>query len=156
MNKLRRLIIKGSMAAGTLGVAAGAGLLVPTRVLAAWPDKAFGQKKMEDALAILLGSGEMTESGDINIKAPDIAENGAVVPVTVTAEMAGVESITIAAPNNPAPLVASFDLGSGAHGYASTRIKMGKSGDVIAVVKANGKLYTAKKGVKVTIGGCGG
>lgn len=78
------------------------------------------------------------------------------VPVTVTAAMAGVESITIAAPNNPAPLVASFDLADGAHGYASTRIKMGKSGDVIAVVKADGKLYTAKKGVKVTIGGCGG
>ena len=156
MNELRRLIIKGSVTAGTLGVAVGAGLLVPGRVLAAWPDKAFGQKKMEDALSTLLGSAEMAESAEISIKAPEIAENGAVVPVTVTAAMAGVESITIAAPNNPAPLVASFDLADGAHGYASTRIKMGKSGDVIAVVKADGKLYTAKKGVKVTIGGCGG
>lgn len=156
MNELRRLIIKSSVAAGTLGVAMGAGLLLPTRVLAAWPDKAFGQKNMDEALATLLGSGEMAESAEIKIKAPEIAENGAVVPVTVTANMAGVESITIAAPNNPAPLVASFDLAGGAHGYASTRIKMGKSGDVIAVVKAGGKLYTAKKGVKVTIGGCGG
>lgn len=156
MNELRRLIIKGSMAAGTLGVAVGAGLLTPGSVLAAWPDKAFGQKKMEDALSALLGSAEMSESADISIKAPEIAENGAVVPVTVTVAMAGVESITIAAPNNPAPLVASFDLADGAHAYASTRIKMGKSGDVIAVVKAGGQLYTAKKGVKVTIGGCGG
>lgn len=156
MNELRRLIIKGSVAAGTLGVAMGAGLLVPTRVLAAWPDKAFGEKKMDDAISTLLGSGEMTESAEISIKAPEIAENGAVVPVTVTAAMAGVESITIAAPNNPSPLVASFDLADGAHGYASTRIKMGKSGDVVAVVKAGGKLYTAKKEVKVTIGGCGG
>lgn len=156
MNKLRRLIIKGSMAAGTLGVAMSAGLLMPTTVLAAWPAKAFGAKDMTEGLATLLGSSDMAESGDIKIKAPDIAENGAVVPITVTADMAGVESITIAAPNNPAPLVASFDLANGAHGYASTRIKMGKSGDVIAIVKANGKLYTAKKGVKVTIGGCGG
>jgi sulfur-oxidizing protein SoxY len=156
MNELRRLIIKGSVAAGTLGVAVGAGLLVPTSVLAAWPDKAFGAKEMDDAISTLLGSGGMTESAEINIKAPEIAENGAVVPVTVTATMAGVESITIAAPNNPSPLVASFDLADGAHGYASTRIKMGKSGDVVAVVKAGGKLYTAKKEVKVTIGGCGG
>lgn len=156
MNRLRRLILKGSMAAGTLGVAAGAGLLVPTQVLAAWPKEAFGQKTLDDALSTLLGSGEMTESADVNIKAPEIAENGAVVPVTVTAGMGDVESITIAAPNNPAPLVASFDFGPGAHGYASTRIKMGKSGDVIAVVKAGGKLYSAKKSVKVTIGGCGG
>lgn len=156
MNEIRRMIIKGSVAAGTLGVAMGAGLLLPTRALAAWPDQAFGQKKLDDALSSLLGSSEMAESADIKIKAPEIAENGAVVPVTVTAGMPGVESITIAAPNNPAPLVASFDLAEGAHGYASTRIKMGKSGDVVAVVKAGGKLYTAKKSVKVTIGGCGG
>ncbi len=156
MNELRRLIIKGSVAAGTLGVAMGAGLLMPTQALAAWPKKAFGEKKMDEALNALLGSSDTTDSGDIKIKAPEIAENGAVVPVTVTADIAGVESITIAAPNNPSPLVASFDLADGAHGYASTRIKMGKSGDVVAVVKAGGKLYTAKRSVKVTIGGCGG
>ncbi|AKH21645.1 thiosulfate oxidation carrier protein SoxY [Sedimenticola thiotaurini] len=156
MNELRRLIIKGSVAAGTLGVAMGAGLLMPTQALAAWPKQAFGEKKMDQALTALLGSSDTTESADIKIKAPEIAENGAVVPVTVTADMAGVESITIAAPNNPSPLVASFDLADGAHGYASTRIKMGKSGDVVAIVKANGKLYTGKKNVKVTIGGCGG
>lgn len=156
MNELRRLIIKGSVAAGTLGVALGAGLLMPTQALAAWPKKAFGEKKMDDALNALLGSSDTTDSADIKIKAPEIAENGAVVPVTVTANIDGVESITIAAPNNPSPLVASFDLADGAHGYASTRIKMGKSGDVVAVVKAGGKLYTAKKSVKVTIGGCGG
>ncbi|MCW8908545.1 MAG: thiosulfate oxidation carrier protein SoxY [Sedimenticola sp.] len=156
MNNLRRLILKGSMAAGTLGVAAGAGLLVPSQALAAWPKEAFGQKTLDGALSVLLGSDEMGESADVSIKAPEIAENGAVVPVTVTASMANVESITIAAPNNPAPLVASFDFASGAHGYASTRIKMGKSGDVIAIVKADGKLYSARKNVKVTIGGCGG
>ena len=156
MNKLRRLILKGSMAAGTLGVAAGAGLLVPGQVLAAWPKEAFGQKTLDEALSKLLGGSEMSESAEVKIKVPEIAENGAVVPVTVTAGMANVESITIAAPSNPAPLVASFDFTQGAHGYASTRIKMGKSGDVIAIVKADGKLYSARKNVKVTIGGCGG
>ena len=152
----RRILLKGSLAAGALGVAVGAGLLAPGRVLAAWPQKAFESKTLPDTLQALMGSGSAEESGDINIKAPDIAENGAVVPVTISTSIAGAESIALIAINNPAPLVASYDLGEGTEGFVSTRIKMGKSGDVIAVVKADGKLYTAKKGVKVTIGGCGG
>jgi sulfur-oxidizing protein SoxY len=78
------------------------------------------------------------------------------VPVTITTSIADAESISIIASNNPVPLVANFILGKGAAGFASTRIKMGKTGDVIAVVKAGGKLHSAKKEVKVTIGGCGG
>lgn len=156
MNKLRRVILKGAMAGGSLGVAAAAGLLVPGSVLAAWSKEAFEAKASADALNGLLGMSDHTESADIKVKAPDIAENGAVVPITVTTGLADVESITLLAPNNPQPLVASFNLSNGAHGYASTRIKMGKSGDVIAVVKAGGKLHSAKKEVKVTIGGCGG
>ena len=152
----RRIFLKGSMAASVLGVAAGAGLLTPSAVLAAWPESAFKAKSIGDAMKALTGSDAMEESGDIKVKAPDIAENGAVVPISVTTSISGVESISIIASNNPSPLVASFTLGAGAQGYASTRIKMGKSGDVVAVVKAGGKLYSAKKGVKVTIGGCGG
>ena len=152
----RRVFLKGSLAVSTLGVAVGAGLLAPTAVLAAWNDKAFASKDVSGALDALLGSNATEESGDIKIKAPDIAENGAVVPITISTGMAGVESIALLAPNNPSPLVANFSLGEGVHGYASTSIKMGKSGDVVAVVKAGGKLYTAQKGVKVTIGGCGG
>ncbi|MET0094148.1 MAG: thiosulfate oxidation carrier protein SoxY, partial [Sedimenticola sp.] len=109
-----------------------------------------------DALNALLGSSDMADSGDIKIKAPDIAENGAVVPITVSTGMAGVESISIIAANNPVPLVASFNMGEGAQGFVSTRIKMGKTGDVVAVVKAGGKLLSNRKEVKVTIGGCGG
>ncbi|MEW8186961.1 MAG: thiosulfate oxidation carrier protein SoxY, partial [Candidatus Thiodiazotropha endolucinida] len=90
------------------------------------------------------------------VKAPDIAENGAVVPITVETGMEGVESISIIASNNPVPLVANFVMGTGATGFVSTRIKMGKTGDVLGVVKAGGKLHSAKKEVKVTIGGCGG
>jgi len=152
----RRVFLKGSLAASAMGAAVGAGLLTPQAVLAAWPKAAFESKKVEDSLNSLMGSGLTGASNDISIKAPDIAENGAVVPVTVSTTIAGVESIAILAEKNPSPLAASFDLGKGAQGFVSTRIKMGKTGDVIGVVKAGGKLYAARKGVKVTIGGCGG
>jgi sulfur-oxidizing protein SoxY len=102
-----------------------------------------------------MGSSGMEESGDIKIKAPDIAENGSVVPVTISTGLSNVESITILAESNGTPLVGSFDL-SGAEAYVSTRIKMAKTGNVIAVVKSGGKMYSGKKEVKVTIGGCGG
>ncbi|HHH39254.1 MAG TPA: thiosulfate oxidation carrier protein SoxY [Sedimenticola sp.] len=155
-NRRRRIFLKGSLGASALGVAIGSGLLSPRAALAAWPEKAFEAKKVPDALKALAGSDRLTESSEIKIKAPDIAENGAVVPVTVSSDIEGIESISIIAVNNPAPLIASFELGEGAEGFISTRIKMGKTGDVVAVVKANGKLYSARKEVKVTIGGCGG
>ena len=152
----RRIFLKRSLAAGTVGVAAATGLLAPQQVLAAWNKAAFEAKDLPGALNALLGSSDMSESADIKVKAPDIAENGAVVPITVDAGMEGVESIAVVASNNPVPLVANFVMGPGATGFVSTRIKMGKTGDVIGVVKAGGKLYSAKKEVKVTIGGCGG
>jgi sulfur-oxidizing protein SoxY len=152
----RRIFLKRSLAAGSVGVAAATGLLVPQRVLAAWNKAAFESKELPAALNALLGTSDMTESADIKVKAPDIAENGAVVPITIDTSIEGVESIAIIASNNPVPLVANFIMGPGAAGFVSTRIKMGKTGDVIGVVKAGGKLYSAKKEVKVTIGGCGG
>jgi sulfur-oxidizing protein SoxY len=152
----RRIMLKGTLAAGAIGIAAGAGLLSPRAVLAAWSADAFNATTVDAAIKGLLGSDLLEDSGKIKIKAPDIAENGAVVPVSVTAELEGVESISIIADKNTTPLTASFDLGTGAEAYVSTRIKMGKTANVIAVVKAGGKLYTAKKEVKVTIGGCGG
>lgn len=152
----RRIFLQGSLAAGVLGAAATAGLLVPRRVLAAWPEKAFDAKQVDEALTALMGSTASQASDKIDIKAPDIAENGAVVPVAVTVDLPGVTSISIIAEKNPSPLVASFELASGTEAYVATRIKMGKTSNVIALVKANGKLYSAKKEVKVTIGGCGG
>jgi len=149
-------MLKGTLAAGAIGFVAGAGLLSPRALLAAWSDNAFKATTSSDALNALLGSDSTEDSGKIKIKAPDIAENGAVVPVSVTAELDGVDSISILADKNATPLTASFDLGPGAEAYVSTRIKMGKTANVIAVVKAGGKLYSAKKEVKVTIGGCGG
>jgi sulfur-oxidizing protein SoxY len=103
-----------------------------------------------------MGVSSASASDAIKIKAPDIAENGAVVPVSISTEMADVESIALLAEGNNSPLVATFMMGAGGVPDVSTRIKMGKTSDVIAVVKAGGKLHSARKSVKVTIGGCGG
>ena len=152
----RRTFMKGTLAGSTVAIAVSAGLLSPRAVLAAWPKSAFDAKNVQDALSGLLGSADTSPSGDIQIKAPDIAENGAVVPVSVTTSIAGISSIAILAEKNGSPLAANFELASNAKGFVSTRIKMGKTSDVIAVVKAGGKAYSARKNVKVTIGGCGG
>ncbi|MEN8106656.1 MAG: thiosulfate oxidation carrier protein SoxY [Pseudomonadota bacterium] len=151
----RRTFLKGSVATSAIGMAVSAGLLTPRMVLAAWPKAAFEASTVDDALSGLFGSTTLTGSDKIKIKAPDIAENGAVVPVSVTTDLAA-ESISIIAEKNTSPLAASFILGSGTEGYVSTRIKMGKTASVIAVVKSGGKLYSTGKEVKVTIGGCGG
>ena len=152
----RRIFLKRSLAASAVGIAAGAGLLAPQQLIAAWNKDAFEAKDIPSALNALLGSGTAEPSEAIKIKAPDIAENCAVVTITVETTLEGVESIAVIASDNPVPLVSNFNLGKGAAGFISTRIKMGKTGDVVGVVKAGGKLYSAKKGVKVTIGGCGG
>ncbi|MGV6827471.1 MAG: thiosulfate oxidation carrier protein SoxY [bacterium] len=158
MNKSmkRRVFLKGSLAAGTMGVAVGAGLLAPQAVLAAWNEAAFKAKSEADAIAAGMGSAATTASDKIKIKAPDIAENGAVVPVSVTSTLEGVSSIALLVEKNAAPMAAIFNLASGTKADVSTRVKMGKTGDVIAVCKAGGKLHSARKSVKVTIGGCGG
>ncbi len=156
MDTTRRIILKGTMAAGTLAIAAGANLLTPTTVFAAWPAKAFKANKIDDAMNAITGKGRPTASGDIKLDAPDIAENGAVVSVKVTTSLPKVESISIYVPVNTYPLSASYLLSSQMEASITGRIKMAKTADIVAIVKSNGKLYTAKKGVKVTLGGCGG
>jgi len=149
----RRQFVKSALTGGAVATLIS---LLPQSVLAAWPKEAFEAKDVSSALSALLGSSEIIESGKINIKAPDIAENGAVVPVQISTTLANVESITVIADQNPVPLVANFELTKHGAGYVSTRMKMGKTGNAVAVVKADGKLYQATKQVKVTIGGCGG
>ena len=156
MNQLRRTFLKLSSAAGTLALAAAAGLLKTGEAFAAaWNKSAFESKAVADALKSL-GATNLIESKDINITAPDIAENGAVVPVAVTSKIPNTQSISIIAEKNPFPLTSTFDIASGAEGYISTRLKISQTSNVRAVVKADGKFYTAAKEVKVTIGGCGG
>lgn len=156
MDTSRRIILKATMAAGTLAVAAGANLLTPSTVLAAWPAKAFEATKLDAAMNAMTGKARPTASADIKIDAPDIAENGAVVSVKINTTLPKVESISIYVPVNAFPLSASYILSNQMETSITGRIKMAKTADIVAIVKSNGKLYTAKKGVKVTLGGCGG
>lgn len=156
MNSIRRKILKSTALFSATVAAIGTGLLVPGRAVAAYLKNAFAAKDISGALMAITGSDTYTESGDIKLKAPDIAENGAVVPITVSSTLPNVESITIIAKNNPSPLTSTYRLQNGAEPFVSTRIKLGKTSDIIAVVKSNGRLFSATKEVKVTIGGCGG
>ena len=155
MNNLRRTFLKLSGAAGALVIAAASGLFRSGQAWAAdWNQGAFSSKALADALKNL-GAANLIESKDIVITAPDIAENGAVVPVAVASKIPNTQSISILAEKNPFPLAATFDISNDGEGYVSTRLKMGQTSNVRAVVKADGKFYTAVKEVKVTIGGCG-
>jgi sulfur-oxidizing protein SoxY len=155
MNALRRNVLKGAAGAGTVAIAVAAGLLKPTQAMAAWNKSAFEAKNVGDAMKGL-GVAGPADSKEITIKAPDIAENGAVVPVEVTSGIAGTTSIAILAEKNATPLVGTYNMVGGTQGYISTRIKMGQTSLIRAVVNAGGKSYTAAKEVKVTVGGCGG
>lgn len=155
MNHFRRSILKGAAGTSIVAVAVAAGLVAPTRVLAATPRSAFESKGMAEAMKSL-GISAPADSREIAIKVPDIAENGSVVPVEITSKIDGTSSIAIFAEKNATPLVATFSLTGGAAGFVSTRIKMASTALVRAVVTANGKTYTAAREVKVTIGGCGG
>jgi sulfur-oxidizing protein SoxY len=152
----RRTFLKGTLAGGVVAVAAAAGLLTPRRVLAAaWPAPAFDAKSIDDALKGLYGASAATDSSAVTIKAPLQAENGAVVPIAVSSTLPQVESIAILVKENATPLVASVAF-TGAEGFFSARMKMGKTSDVKVVVKSGGKLYAATQQIKVTVGGCGG
>ena len=156
MNHQRRTLLKSTVATGTIAIAIGAGLLTPQAVLAAWPKAAFSAKSIDDVLTTLLGGKQPASSSDIQVEAPDIAENGAVVSVTVKTSIPNAEQISILVKENNMPLAASYVLSPDTDGFITGRIKMAKTSDVIAVVKAGNKLHMAKKSVKVTLGGCGG
>ncbi len=156
INIRRRKILKGTLAAGAVSLAASAGILTPQTVLAAWPKSAFSAKSVNDAVNSLLGSSSLTGSSDINIKTPAIAENGAVVNVSVDTNLKNVSSISILVEKNDSPLAANFNLAPGTIPFIKTRVKVRKTSSIIAVVKSGGTLYSAGKEVKVTIGGCGG
>lgn len=148
MKLQRRTLMKSLLAAAAV-------LAVPRWLFAARPDKAFDEKNADAVMKDLFDS-EFTESDQVTLKIPDIAENGAVVPVTVTTDLPNVESISVIVENNPTPLAAMFALSPQSIPEISIRIKMGESSVVRAVVKTDKNVYFASKEVKVTIGGCGG
>ena len=157
MNNTRRTVLKASSSLTVLGLAIAAGFIQPGMALAAssWNKKAFDTKTLE-ALMNALGGNMPVESSKITLIAPDIAENGAVVPVSASSDLSNTTQILFLVANNPALLSAQFLLSEGTIPKVTTRVKMGKSSDVYVLVKADGKYYFAKKEVKVTLGGCGG
>lgn len=146
-----------SHSARVAGLLAAAGLL-PSLALAqggGWNKAAFDAKTLAEALKAL-GAGAPAESKDVTITGPDIAENGAVVPVAVKSTLPGTEFIAILIEKNPSMLAASFTLPEGTAADVSTRVKMGQTSNVFALVKAGGSFYMTTKEIKVTLGGCGG
>ena len=155
MKQLRRNFLKLSGSAGAVAAAATAGLLKAGSAWAApWNKAGFEAKAVAD-IQKSLGATSLIDSKEITITAPDIAENGAIVPVAVTSKIPNTQSIAIIVEKNPFPLAASFDIMAGGEGYVSARVKMGQTSNVRAIVKADGKFYVAVKEIKVTVGGCG-
>ena len=158
MNSSRRKALKGTGGMALMGLAMAAGLFKPGSAWAqaGWNKAAFDTKSLNDAVKALGGSAP-AQSKDITfVSTPDIAENGAVVPVGVSSGIPKTESIAILVEKNPNMLAATFDIPAGTDPAVSTRIKMGQSSNVYALVKADGKYYVASKEIKVTLGGCGG
>jgi sulfur-oxidizing protein SoxY len=122
---------------------------------ALWPKDAFMQKTEAEAIKALYGK-DAEVSDKVKLDAPEIAENGAVVPVSVSSALPDVTSIAIIVSENPYPLAASYKLPPGTAGTVSNRLKMAKTSKVMALVESGGKIYSASKEVKVTVGGCGG
>ena len=146
MNTLRRTLV------GALALL----LVRPFAALAAtWNKDAFAAKTAQDALKSI-GADGAAASKDLVIDAPQIAENGAVVPVEISSSIPGTTSIAVVIEKNPFPLAAQFDFQNGALPYVKLNIKMNETSDVRAVAMAGGKRYVATKEIKVTIGGCGG
>jgi len=152
----RRLILQGAGAVALVGLGNIPFALTPA--LAAndkYPEEAFKAKSEADAIKALYGK-TAEPSDKVKMDAPEIAENGAVVPISVTTTLADVTSISFLVSENPVALVASYKISAGTLPTVANRIKMAKTSNVIVVVEAGGKLYSASKEVKVTVGGCGG
>lgn len=148
----RRQALKQTATVATLLASTG---LFP-QLAQAFSKEAFDAKSLQDAMKAL-GAGALTESKDVTLTGPDIAENGAVVPVGVSTSLPGVKRLLILVEKNPNALIAMFNVTDSVEASFSTRAKMGQSSDVYAVaVMADGKALYAKKEIKVTLGGCGG
>jgi len=145
MNHLRR----------TLLAALAFAIARPLAALAAWNKEAFTAKTPGEALKSL-GVGNAAASKDLHIEAPEIAENGAVVPIEISSAIAGTNALIVMIEKNPFPLTARFDFKEGALPFVKLNVKMGETSDVRVLAEAAGKYYSATKEIKVTIGGCGG
>ncbi|HEX4040117.1 MAG TPA: thiosulfate oxidation carrier protein SoxY [Xanthobacteraceae bacterium] len=155
----RRTVVQATVASA-LAAAGLAGTAPSNKARAAadaakWPKDAFAQKTEADAIKSLYG--KTPEASDkVNLDAPEIAENGAVVPISVSTTLPNVTSIAIVVSENPFPLAANYPIPPGTAPMVSNRLKMAKTSKVIALVASGDKVFSASKDVKVTVGGCGG
>lgn len=157
----RRVVLKGAAAAAALaGLGVGEVLFAPAPAHAAdaagWPAEAFKQKSEADVIKVLYAGKASAPSDKVKLDAPEIAENGAVVPISVSTDLSEVASISILVLENPYTLAASYKLPAGTAAAVANRLKMAKTTKVVALVESGGKLHRAEKEVKVTVGGCGG
>jgi sulfur-oxidizing protein SoxY len=156
-NAARRMVLKGAVVGSLAGLGLGS---FPFPAFAdadpkQWPQDAFKQKNEADALKALYG--KSAEASDkVSLDAPEIAENGAVVPVAITSSLPNVSGIAILVLENPFTLAAAYKIPEGTSASVASRLKMAKTSKIVAVVESGGKLYSATKEVKVTVGGCGG
>jgi len=151
----RRTILKGAAGLAALGLSGSLTSAYAAADAKAWPQDAFKQKSEAEALKALYGK-SVERSDKVKLDAPEIAENGAVVPISITTTLPNVTGIAILVPGNPFTLAAAYKFPEGTEPSVASRLKMAKTSDVIAVVESGGKLYSASKEVKVTVGGCGG
>lgn len=152
MRNRRDAMQRGLALAGLLA----AGGWLPAAAQAAWSQGAFEAKNLADAVKAL-GLAAPQESKDVSLSGPEIAENGAVVPVGVSTSLSGVKRLLVLVEKNPAALAAVFDLSESVESAVSTRVKMNQSSNVYGVaVMADGRVLFAQKDIKVTLGGCGG
>ena len=153
----RRLVLQGAASVALVGLGDLAFSLAPAFAAAndKYPEDAFKAKSDTDAIKSLYGK-TAEPSDKVKLDAPEIAENGAVVPISVSSSLADVTSISILVADNPNALAASYKIPAGTLPSVANRLKMAKTTNVIAIVEAGGKLYSATKEVKVTVGGCGG
>ena len=152
MNSRREMLARSAAVAAAL---ASVGLL-PRAAQAAWNQAAFDTKTLADVVKALGGAAPV-ESKDVTLTGPDIAENGAVVPVVCASSLPGVKRLVLLVEKNPSILAAVFDVSDAIDANFSTRVKMGQSSNVYAVaMMADGKVLFAQKEIKVTLGGCGG
>lgn len=151
MKQSKRTTLKSYLALALTFLSAKSNIL-----LAAWPTKAFEAKEVEQAISQITGDQQAQLSNEIHIKVPDIAENGAVVPVTVSTDLTGVKRISIIVENNPNPLTSSFEFNNDVTPFVSTRVKMAGTSDITAIITTTDNTYYNKRNIKVTIGGCGG
>jgi len=153
----RRLVLRGAGSVALAGLSIIA--LPPLTALAAandkYPEDAFKQKDNKEAIRLLYGRAA-EPSDKIKLDAPEIAENGAVVPISVSTSLADVTSIAFVVPENPNVLAAYYKIPQGTLPNVANRLKMAKTSNVTVIVEAGGKLFSATREVKVTVGGCGG